>query len=160
HHPEVLQHPHICLPSLVRERLESVEQERRAVEQRLLKAREQKDRLAQLDEILAGFDPATYRTLVCRLMVRDRVPTLAAEYQRAPARRDAAAIEMTQLRDRLATAEGRVRELAGTRAVYAHIDALRKERDDATAATDRLVADALHARGEVERLAAWLRRLD
>ena len=31
HHPEVLQHPHICLPSLVRERLESVEQERRAV---------------------------------------------------------------------------------------------------------------------------------
>jgi hypothetical protein len=156
----VLQHPHICLPSLVRERLESVEQKRRAVEQRLVEAREQKDRLARLDETLAGFDPATYRTLVRRLMVRDQVPMLAAESQRAAAVRDAVAVETAQMRDRLANAEGRVRELAGPRAAYARIDALRQERDDARAATDRLVADALHVRGEVERLAARLRRLD
>ena len=160
HHPEVLQHPHICLSMMVRERLAAVEHERRSVEQRLLQAREQKDRLARLEDTLTDFDPARYRSLVRRLALCDQVPKLVEQLQRAAAARDATAIEVARQRDRAAKADERVRELAATQAAYARIDVLRRELDVARSATDRLVADALHARGEAERAASWLRRLD
>jgi hypothetical protein len=160
HHPEILAHEDICLPALVRERLTTVELERKTLEQLLVRAREDESQLRQLEERLTEFDPVRYRSLKRRLALRDQLPVLAEQEQRAKATREAAAVEAAQLRDRTIRADGRVREWAAARAAYLRIDALRKELDDARAATDKLVGDALHARGDAERLAAWLRRLD
>ncbi len=46
HHPDVLNHPDVCLPNLVREQLAEVEQQRQAVENRLLVMRQTDDELA------------------------------------------------------------------------------------------------------------------
>jgi hypothetical protein len=160
HHPEVLRHEHLCLHVLVRERLATVEDQRRSLEQRLVQARERTDRLAYLQEVLGDFDPPKYRTLKRKLSIRDQLPGLTESLRRAEAVRDEAAAEVERTRDHAAAAERQVSELAESRAAYAGIDAQLSKLRSARASTDRLVAEALFARGQAEDTAAWLRRLD
>lgn len=160
HHPDMLKHPAICLPPLVRERLTTVEAERRTVEDELLRGREEQERMAHLAETLVGFDLVGHRETARRMAVHLQIPTLTEGLQRAVAARQACAAAVGRLRDECAAAELWVRELAGARAAFARVDTLWEELRRAAAATNRLAEDALHARGEAERLAAGLRRLD
>jgi len=74
HHPDVLKHPEVCLPDLVRSRLAEVEQEQRAIEDRLLELRQSDEELSQLQSAAAGFDAAEYDKATRLIAVRAAMP--------------------------------------------------------------------------------------
>ncbi|MEW1583954.1 AAA domain-containing protein [Micromonospora vinacea] len=145
HHPDVLKHPEVCLPVLVRKRLREVDQQLQDVEQRLVRMREDAERLAGLQEELAGFDSAAYHLAKRVLAAESAVPQLAAaaaDAQAAMRERETQAVESAA---RLAAARTDLAKLDSTRAAYAEIDQVKRELIAVKAAAENLAARALTA---------------
>ncbi|HEX6968097.1 MAG TPA: AAA domain-containing protein [Micromonosporaceae bacterium] len=160
HHPDVLAHPELCLTHLVRTQLAEIEQRRRAVEERLLRMREEDDELARLRERLDGFDEREYRLAKRLLSAEAEIPTLAEAAARLTARAQECQRAAERRRADLVTAEQRVRELSTARSTYMKIDRLEQDLASLAAATDELNAKALTASHQADQIEAELRRLE
>lgn len=158
HHPDVLKQHDVCLPDLVRDRLGEVEQQQRAIEDRLVNMRRADDELSQLQETIAGFDPATYDRAARLIAERAAIPGLAE----AAAEADAAARRYRHDADlryaEVATADRQVQHFAASRSLYAQIDRVQQELVKLAAATDHLSAQALTTRHAADLIQADLRR--
>jgi hypothetical protein len=158
HHPDVVKHPDVCLPGLVRSRLAEVEQEQRAIEERLLKLRQVEEELGQLQEATAGFDQAEYDPAVRLIAARAAIPGLAAAAADAAESvrrcRQDAELRCTEV----TAAEGRVQQLAADRARYAQMDDIQQELDELVVAADHLSSQALTARHAVDQIETDLRQ--
>lgn len=154
HHPDVLRHPDVCLPHLVREQLTDVDGQRQAIETRLLELRQADEELARLQEETAGFDLALHQRATELVAAEALIPDLAA----AVAQASAIAQDRQRDADRrdgevMATERG-ARELDATRSAYTQIDRVESELGEVAAATDDLGVRALTARHAADQLAA------
>jgi AAA domain len=158
HHPDVLKHPDVCLPDLVRDRLAEVQRQQQAIEERLLEMRRADDELSQLQEATAGFDAGEYDQMARLIAERAAIPGLAKAVAGADAtarrRRQDANVRYAEV----TAAELRVRQFAESRLLYAEIDRIQRELDDLAAATDDLSAQALTTRHAFGRIEADLRQ--
>jgi DNA repair exonuclease SbcCD ATPase subunit len=73
----VAQDDDVALPRLVGARLRQIEEQRRAIERRLAELRSNKQRLAQLETVLAEYDHGAYLRAAARLMAETRIAPLA-----------------------------------------------------------------------------------
>ena len=156
HHPDVLNHPDVCLPHLVREQLAEVERQRQAVENRLLVMRQADDELAKLQEATAGFDPVDYGRAVQLLAAEAAIPGLAEAAAKANATAHSRRQDAHLRHEEVAAAESRVQGMAATRSAYAEIDQIQHELAEVIAATDDLSARALTARHAADQINAEL----
>ena len=153
HHPDVLRHPGVCLPHLVRDQLTDVDRERQAIETRLLELRQADEELARLQEETAGFDPMLYRRTAELVAAEALIPDLAA----AVAQASATALDRQRDVDRcdgeVVAAEDSARELDAARSAYAQIDCVERRLGEIAAAADELGARALTTRHAADQLA-------
>jgi hypothetical protein len=77
HLAEIAANPEVSLPHLVRQQLSEVEEQRLALQARLLIMREAADELATLEQVVAGFDPAEYRRIRRLIEAVETIPDLA-----------------------------------------------------------------------------------
>ncbi|MBM0274515.1 AAA domain-containing protein [Micromonospora tarensis] len=160
HHPDVLKHPEICLPHLVREQLAGLEQQRQVIEGELLRMREAGDELVRLRERVGDFDEQRYRQAKRLLAAEAEIPRLAEAVATAQAGMRGRRQDCVRLHDELAVADRRVQALAGARSIYAEIDRLRQELLDLVAATDDLDAQVLTARHSASQINTELARME
>ncbi len=156
HHPDVLKHPDVCLPHLVRSRLAQVEEKRRLLEQAILTIRDREGELAALHQAVEGFDRAGYRSAVDLIAAEDTIAELAQALTTAQEvvgtrQRDAA----DRLRD-LTDASEQAHGMTDSRAVYERIDQMLGELGDQVAAADALSGQALTAWHEADLAQAQL----
>jgi hypothetical protein len=157
HHPDVLKHPDVCLPYLVREQLADVEGKRQAIEIRLLTMRQDDDNLARLEAATTGFDPEEYSRAAKLMAAEAAIPRLAdavisRNITAQDRRRDA---DLSQ--DEVTAAHSLVQQFDAARSAYADIDRIRSELADVICATDDLSAKVLTARHSADRIEANLR---
>lgn len=152
HHPDVLNHPDVCLPHLVREQLAEVERQRQAIENRLLVMRQADDELAKLQEATTGFDPANYGRAVQLMAAEAAIPGLAEAAATANATARGRRQDAHLRYEEAAAAESRVQGLAATRSAYAEIDQIKHELAEVIAATDDLSVKALTARHAADQI--------
>ena len=160
HHPDVLKHPEVCLPHLVREQLVGVDRQRQVIEDQLLRMREAADELVRLEERVGDFDEQRYRHAKRLLAAEAEIPRLAEAVATAQVAAQGRRQDSVRLHDELTVADRRVQVLAVTRSVYVEIDRLQQELHHLTAATDDLNAQLLTARHAADQLNAELARLE
>ncbi|MFG2079533.1 AAA domain-containing protein [Micromonospora tulbaghiae] len=145
HHPEVLQHPDVCLPFLIEQRLASVSQERSRIEQRLVQIRKDRAELAHLESELTGFDADAYRRARSATAAAASIPQLAAHLAKEQEASRVAHVRLSEATVARDAAESRWRALEAARQAYAEIDRLEQETADLIAAADGQAAQALQA---------------
>lgn len=158
HHPDVLKHPEVCLPDLVRSRLAEVEQEQRAIEDCLFELRQSDEELSQLQSATAGFDAAEYDRATRLIAVRAAIPGLAAAMADASASARHCRSDAELRRAGVNAAEERVQQFAADRLRYAEIDRVQHELEELATATDDLRAQVVLARRAADQMEADLRR--
>jgi AAA domain/PLD-like domain len=157
HHPDVLKHPDVCLPDLVRGKLAEVERRQQAIEDRLLDIRRVDDELRRLQEATAGFDPAEYDRAAQLIAEKEAIPGLAEAAAEADATVRRCRQNADMRRAELADAERRAQQFDASRTRYAKIDRVQQELSELAAATDDLSAQALTARHAANQIEADLR---
>ncbi|MEV0129020.1 AAA domain-containing protein [Dactylosporangium sp. NPDC050688] len=159
HHPGVLDHPDICLPQLVRERLAQVEDERRQVERKILQIQDREAELARLEQATAGFSESDYRRVKALIAAETDIRGLA---QAVTAAQD---LVRTRARDvegrlqKLHEVSRRLADMQPARSAYLEIDTMQHEISALVRAADALSGQALTARHEAEMAESDLRRL-
>ncbi|GAA4961480.1 AAA domain-containing protein [Actinoplanes utahensis] len=159
HHPEVLEHPDVCLPVLVEQRLATVSRERSRIEQRLVQIRKERGELARLENELTDFDADTYHRARSAVAAAASVPQLAANLaveQEAARVARARLADATEARD---AAESRWRDLEAARQAYSEVDRLDHESTELIAAADGQAAHALQASHAADLIEAEIRDL-
>ncbi|ASW53120.1 hypothetical protein CIK06_01365 [Plantactinospora sp. KBS50] len=159
HHPEVLEHPDVCLPFLVEQRLATVSQERSRIEQRLVLIRKERTELARLENELAGFDADAYLRAKSAAAAAASVPQLAANLA---AKKEASHVAHVRLANATTTrdaAESHWRDLDAARRAYTEIDRLDQEITELVAAADGQAARALQANHAADLIQAEIRDL-
>ncbi|WP_432834109.1 AAA domain-containing protein [Dactylosporangium sp. CA-092794] len=159
HHPEVLNHPDLCLPQLVRERLAQVENERRQVEQQILLIRDREAELTHLDEIVAEFDRAAYQRTKGRILAEAAIPELARKVTAAQGGVRAIDRDAEEHLRALHEIRRQLADMASARAAYSKIDALERELQDLITAVDAVSGQALTARHAADLAESELERL-
>ncbi|MEV0606508.1 AAA domain-containing protein [Polymorphospora rubra] len=164
HHPDVLKHPDICLPHLVRRQLAEVDGRRQLVEDGLLRLRAAAAELDRLTKTVAqlvdDFDQQRYRTVRGLLAAETTIPEHEAAVAAAEEASATAEREVDRLKEQVVAAETRVRRTAGARAAYAEIDRIQRELAELAAVTDGLHQQAVAARNVADRIGAELSQLE
>ncbi|WP_170215185.1 AAA domain-containing protein [Micromonospora aurantiaca] len=160
HHPDVLKHPQVCLPHLVREQLVGVDRQRQVIADQLLRLRDAADELGRLEDRVGDFDEQRYRLAKRLLAAEAEIPRLAKAVATAQAVMQDRRRESARLHSELTVADRRVQDLAATRSVYAEIDRLQQELLHLITATDDLDAQLLTARHAADQINAELTRLE
>ncbi|WP_433792665.1 AAA domain-containing protein [Actinoplanes sp. CA-252034] len=145
HHPEVLEHPEVCLPVLVEQRLTAVSQERAGIEQRLVEIRKERGELVRLERELAGFDPDAYHGARRAAAAAASVPQLASDLSKSQEARRVAQIHLADATAAHDDAETRWLALEQARQAYSEIDRLWREIEELVAAADGQAARSLQA---------------
>jgi AAA domain/PLD-like domain len=157
HHPDVLRHPEVCLPDLVRARLAEVQRQQETIEERLLEMRRADDELRRLQEATAGFEPAEYDRAAQLIAEKEAILGLAGAATEAAATVRRCRQDADLLHAEVADAERSVQQFAASKARYAEIDRIQQDLGDLAAATDELSAQALTARHAADQIESGLR---
>ncbi|MEV0006414.1 AAA domain-containing protein [Micromonospora sp. NPDC050980] len=160
HHPDVLRHPEVCLPHLVREQLVGVDRQRQVIADQLLRIREAADELVRLEDLVGDFDEQRYRQAKRLFAAEAEIPRLAKAVATAQAAAQDRRRDSARLHDELTAADRRVQDLAATRAVHAEVDRLQHDLLHVIAATDDLNAQLLTARHAGDQINTELARLE
>jgi hypothetical protein len=156
HHPDVLKHPDVCLPDLVRDKLVEVGNQQQAIEERLLEMRRGDEELSRLQEATAGFDPAKYAEAARLVAERAAIPAIAEAATVADAKARSCRGEADLRYAEVTAAEAHAREFAADRSRYAEIDRSQQELDKLIAAADHLSSQALTAEYAADQIEADL----
>jgi hypothetical protein len=159
HHPDVLDHPEVCLPALVGERLAAVARARADVERQLAKMRADREQLDGLEQALDDFDATAYQHARRLVTAAASIPSLAASAADASDKLRLMTAQFAATRTQHSAAELNWQELEPARRAYQEIERLQRKMAELRSATDELRAEEIRSRHRANLINSEVREL-